>query len=952
MKKRIPIKSFQLLLAGLLTTYSIAAQSPLDVRIDSIIGQMSNQEKINQLINSSFGGTPGNYRLNISGLMMDDGPHGVRFATDRNERSATAFPTGIAMAATWDETTAQQVGKAMGTEFWAFNRSQQLGPCIDIAHDPRGGRTAESGGEDGFLAGHMGKAVAIGIQQTPVIATIKHYMGESKQANRHKMDVRVNDRYMMDFGARNFRIAIQESGAMSVMGAYNLINGDKACESSYAQTTVLRQRWGYPFYVVSDWDAIWDSQKAIHAGTDICMGSDKYAHDLPELVASGKVSTEVLNRAVKHVLRTKILNGMTDFYPRGDASLAKTDEIKRINRLAAQKSIILLKNNIKKDKSPILPLNKKNITIALIGPNATAENLNCYGSSETFPSYAISIKTGLENKIGAENILYAKGCDINSNATDGFTQATDLAKKADIVIFAGGLDATQEGEGYNTGHDRASESIALPGQQQNLINQLAAVNPNIVAVIQSGGICSLNNSINQIKGLIYSFYAAQEAGHAIADVIFGDYNPAGRLPMSMPKLDSDLPSWDEDTFRKFDEHYGSGYRWYDEKNITPEFAFGFGLSYTTFAYSNLLSQSTTEAGAPVIVSVDVTNTGSIAGEEVVQLYLASPSTISLWMPKKELRGFKRIALKAGETQRVKFTLSADEFYHWDNASAGYKVNAGKYTLLAGGSSDKLPLKKKLVLTNGAAKPDLKITQLYTMPRYPLQGQKVTFYALVKNQGNANCSKTPYQIQFEIGGSQSLSTGIITNNIEPGQVQLIASEGEWICDKTAATMLNAKILFTDPSSEWNPDNNRFTESIECYAREAAPELNNKIFRKKATTSSSKGENNGELAADGDLSSRWESDHADNQFIAFDMGSLTTMSQITLHWETAYAKSYQIETSTNGTDWDVQKNMPSGNGKTETITFPSVQAQHIRINCNERADVWGNKYGFSIYEIEVK
>lgn len=322
------------------------------------------------------------------------------------------------------------------------------------------------------------------------------------------------------------------------------------------------------------------------------------------------------------------------------------------------------------------------------------------------------------------------------------------------------------------------------------------------------------------------------------------------------------------------------------------------------------------------------------------------------MPKKELRGFKRIALKAGETQRVKFTLSADEFYHWDNASAGYKVNAGKYTLLAGGSSDKLPLKKKLVLTNGAAKPDLKITQLYTMPRYPLQGQKVTFYALVKNQGNANCSKTPYQIQFEIGGSQSLSTGIITNNIEPGQVQLIASEGEWICDKTAATMLNAKILFTDPLSEWNPDNNRFTESIECYAREAAPELNNKIFRKKATTSSSKGENNGELAADGDLSSRWESDHADNQFIAFDMGSLTTMSQITLHWETAYAKSYQIETSTNGTDWDVQKNMPSGNGKTETITFPTVQAQHIRINCNERADVWGNKYGFSIYEIEVK
>jgi beta-glucosidase len=216
------------------------------------------------------------------------------------------------------------------------------------------------------------------------------------------------------------------------MGAYNLLNGEKACESEYLQTTILRERWGYPFYVVSDWDAIWDSKKALLAGTDICMGSNMYANDLPGLAESGSITDADLSTAAKRVVKTKIINGMLDYFPRGNLSYAKTPEIVAINTLAAQKSIILLKNEKKADGKPILPLNKKGIKVAVIGPNATAENLNCFGSSETFPPYGISVKKGIEDKIGAANVTYAKGCD-------RFCNCFNISRQSRCGCFCGGI---------------------------------------------------------------------------------------------------------------------------------------------------------------------------------------------------------------------------------------------------------------------------------------------------------------------------------------------------------------------------------------------------------------------------------------------------------------------------------------------------------------------------------
>jgi len=931
--------------------YHVQAQSLLDTRINDLLDAMTPQDKINQLINSSFGGTPANVRLGIPGLVMDDGPHGVRFAADRNGRSATAFPTGIAMASTWDQEIAYQVGEAMGIEFWAFNRNQQLGPCVDICRDPRGGRTAESGGEDSYLAGHIGKSVALGIQKSPVIATVKHYMGESKQSNRHNMNVLATDRWLMDFSGYNFRTVIQDAGVMSVMGAYNKINDDKACESSLMQTTILRERWGYPFYVVSDWGAIWDSQKAINAGTDICMGSDKYATDLPGMVAAGTVTTSDLDKAVKNVLRTKILNGMMDYFPLGDAGSAKTPAINAINKLAAQKSIILLKNEKKIDGLPILPLKKTGIKIALIGPNATGENLNCYGSSETFPPYAISIKTGLEAKAGASNILYTVGCDINSASTTGFAAALSMAATADVVVFAGGLDATQEGEGYNSGNDRTGGSFALPGQQQVLIQQLAAVNPNIVVVLQSGGVCSLNACLPDIKGLVYSFYAAQEAGTAIADVLFGDYNPAGRMPVTMPKQDADYPSWVEDSFRKFTDNLDGGYRWFDEKNITPEYAFGYGLSYTTFTYTNLSVSSATVAGQPVDVTVDITNTGNLTGEEVAQIYISSPSTAAVWMPKKQLRGFQRVSIPAGGTKTITFRLNADDFYFWNGTQ--YQAQSGNFTLRVGGSSDNLPLTKNIVLTDREQKPDLKITRVYTMPRYPLNGQAVSFYALVKNQGNAtNAQASPYKIDFDINGVKVAGTENITVPIAPGQVQLIASKGAWTSDQTGKSILTGTLEFNQGASqEWDATNNTCNTDFEIYDPSLDLKISDLAYKKPVTTSSYTGQNVAASMVDGDLTSRWESGKTDHEYATIDLQAIAELQKISIYWESAYAINYKIESSLDGSSWTLLDSISTGTGGIETYPVNSVQCRYVRITCLKRVPINGIYYGFSIFEVVV-
>ena len=780
-----------------------SVKSTLEPRIDSLLAAMSTEEKLAQLTNNGFMTTPDNARLRIPGFVMDDGPHGVRF------QKAVAWPTGMGMVSTWNRSLAQQVGQAMGEEFWAFGKQQQLGPCIDLAQDPRGGRSAESGGEDPFLIGQVTAHIAKGIQTTPVMATVKHFMIEGKQATRNTRNELFTDRGVMEHYGYNFRTVVQEGAVLSVMSAYNLINGEHAAESPYLLNTVLRERWGFPFYVVSDWDAVHDTKKAIMAGNDVCMGSDDYTKDLPGLVRSGAVPMSAIDAAVRNVLRTKIMAGLLDFYPKGSKADANTPAHTKLNQQAARESIILLKNADK-----LLPLNKATVKrIALIGPNADKGNLNCYGSSETSPPYSVSLKQGLETKLGVNKIQFAKGCDMNSADTSGFRLARELARGADVVIFAAGLDSTQEGEEYNSGHDRANKSATLPGQQQALINSLAKTNPNMVVVVQSGGVCTLHESLPRTKALLYSFYAGQEAGTALADVLVGDYNPAGRMPVTMPTGDAQLPAWGDD----LRDPNAVGYRLYDKKAMKPEFAFGAGLSYTTFQYGNLkLPTAPVAAGAPVTISVDVTNTGAVAGDEVVQLYVMDKSS-KLAMPEKQLKGFERITLAPKQKKTVSFTLSAEDFYFWNEQAKGYQVHPGAYGFKVGSASDKLPLGGTFMLQTAEAKPDLKITQVFTLPRFPKPGQPVTFYAMVKNMGTAPVTaSSKLGISFTVDKATVGSLQGLTQPLLPGQARLLAAtSNSWKPDASGTFGLGAVVDSGKTISEWLETNNTFSRPIKVY-----------------------------------------------------------------------------------------------------------------------------------------
>ena len=906
-------------------------------RIDDILNQMDTEEKIYQLINNTFFTTGDNTRLGIPGFQMSDGPHGVRFG------GATVFPTGIAMAATWDLKLVEEVGEAMGEEFWGYSKHQQLGPCIDLCRDPRNGRSPESGGEDPYLAGKMAAAVIKGIQKTPVIATAKHFNLVNRQQYRNNSNAIISDRWLMEHYGLDFMKAVQEGGVFSVMNAYNLINGTYCSESNYLLNTVLRDRWGFPFYVVSDWGAVHDSEKAINAGTDICMGSDHYEDDLPNLLSSGDISETTLNEAVRNVLRTKLFAGMLDNYPRAKEGLINSPEHQELSLEAARKVMVLLKN-----EDDILPLNENAITkIALIGPSANKAQLDGFGSSWVEPIYSITPRQGIENIVGRSKVSYAFGCQINSPDTSGFATARAIAKTSDYVIFVGGLDDTQEGEGYGNRpeYDRKGGSVQLPGMQQELINELAKVNENLIVVIKSGGICALNQSIENIKGLIYAFYPGQEGGNAIAETIFGHYNPGGKLPVTMPKTDNQLPPWNDN----FNDDFGCGYRWFDRMNRDPQFVFGFGLSYTEFEYTNLtITDQQFDEGEPIRISFDVTNVGNRPGDEVAQLYTSDESS-HLWMPEKQLKGFQRLYLQPGETQTVTLELTGEDFYYWDEMTDSYKVEAGMVEVMIGGSSDDLPLKSSFEISENLNRPDLVISKILTIPRFPAKGDTVHFLALVRNIGSNDFkSGIPLQVQFGAEDNFVAAANYSDINIPTGGMRMIeANEGFWVANQTGPTQLVGRIDSNNMVTELIESNNTFTQEVDVYDSLSVQLLKNlALFKPVSASSSESSELTPENAVDGNAGTRWASRFFDPQEFMVDLQNIYDIVQIRIQWETAFGKSFTISVSSDSENWEDVVVENNGDGNVDEYSV-STTARYIRYTGLTRGTQWGH----SFWEFEV-
>ncbi len=750
---------FTAFLAGPVLADTIPAS--LDARVDALLHKMSLEEKIAQL----FYKTDANERLGIPQFTGSDGPHGI----GNKSKGWSCFPVTLAMSATWDPELIQRVGKAIALEQASRGRHRIAGPVLDLLHDPRNGRAPETIGEDPFLGGRITEGFLRGMNQTSVFATIKHYNLNTYESGRQKNDYQIDQRSLVEFWGAHWRRAVQDGGALSVMCGYNLINGDKCGENYNLIKTILRDSWGFQGYTMSDWDGFWSTEKAMAAELDFCEGTELYNKDLPAMVADGRITQAQIDKVVGHVLRVKILSGMIDGQPAvSEEQTRDSPEHRALVYESGLKSMVLLKN-----QNSILPLDPNIKSVAIIGPNAANLPLDGHSSSAVIPSYTITPRQGLEALLGKEGVQYARGCEINSPDRSGFDEAKRLAKAAQVVIFVGGLDNTVEGEEYFIKGDRLTGSVELPGVQNDLINELAAANPSLVLVVITGGQCAVDKVVDQVKGLLYLPYPGQEGGRALAEILLGNQNPSGKLPYTIPKNNEQLPPRDND-FKNV-AITGVGYRWYDQQKLEPGFAFGSGLSYTSFEYRNLrVTPDSASAGQEIVVQADVTNTGKRDGDEIIQLYLSTGEiSPAVEMPVKQLRGFSKVAIQAGQTRRVSFALSPDEFYIFDSTANRYRVPTGSYTVHIGGASDKLPLSASFTLNPTAELPDLMVTNLRTIPAFPVAGDSVLFVASILNRGTGpSPAAPPLSVSFRVNGASVSSTPALHQAIPAGGMILV------------------------------------------------------------------------------------------------------------------------------------------------------------------------------------
>lgn len=775
---KVIVLTVLMLLSNSSFAQSVETINPLEKRLDDLLSKMTTQEKIEQL----YYLTDGNKRLNIPQFTGSDGPHGI----GNNAKGYSCFPVTIAMAATWDINLITKVGRAISEEQAARGKDRIAGPTLDMLIDPRIGRAPETIGEDPFLGGRISAAFILGQNTTSVFGSVKHYNLNTYEINRRTNDYLSDQRSLVEFWGLHWKRSIQFGGAMSVMCAYNWVNGDKCAENKYIIKTLLRDHWGFDYYTMSDWGGFKETGKALNAELDFCEGNDLYIKELPDGVKNGLYDISLVDRATRNILRTKIISGMMDGVPVVPQSMIDSKEHRELVYESGLKGLVLLKN-----EKNILPLDKKQVkSIALIGPNVAELPLDGNSSSKVIPSYQISVEKGIKTILGDNKVVYARGCNINDTDKTQFSAAIEAAKKSEYVVFVAGLDKTVEGEGYfinkeadeNGGGvlsrpDRPSQTVLLPGMQNELINEIAKVNPNIILVVVSGGTCSVTPVLKNVKGLLYAFYPGQEGGRAIADVLFGNYNPSGKLPATIPKDDSQIIPISTDFKNMVSK--GVGYRWFDSQKLTPEFAFGAGISYTTFEYSNIkINKSKAKVGELIEVSFDLKNTGKTAGEEVAQLYLSTGTILpALAMPTKQLRGFQKTALNPGESKRVTLKLTPEELYIYNEQTNSYQVPQGEYLVQVGGASDKLPLKTSFKLMAASPKPDLQVTNIRTMPVFPEVGEPVVFMASLINNGTGETKiGDNHIIRFYVDGKEVANYYSKSTTIPVGGMEQACAQG--------------------------------------------------------------------------------------------------------------------------------------------------------------------------------
>jgi beta-xylosidase len=647
-----------------------------------------------------------NTRLGIPILFHEECLHG------HAAPKGTSFPQAIALASTWDPSLVHDVFAATAAEVRARGAQQCLAPVLDLARDPRWGRTEETYGEDPYLVSRIGVAAIQGFQgagpfidKSHVVATAKHFAVHGQpEGGTNAAPGNYSERVIREYFLKPFEAAVEEGGVQSVMPSYNEIDGIPSHGNKHLLDDVLRREWGFRGAVVSDYFAVADlnvlhhivssndeaAKLALESGVDVELPFGNAFHSLIDQVREGKVSQSMVDRAVAHILRLKFLTGLFDdpsVDPEYAEKITNNAEHQQLALKAAHEAIILLKN-----QNNLLPLDRtKYKRIAVIGPNAAELHLGGYSDN---PGRGVSILEGIKNKGGpSAEVLYSEGCKITETAPDWnadkvvlgdpalnakrIAAAVKVAKKADVVILVLGENEQTSREAWAPTHEGDRDNLDLLGSQDDLAKAILATGKPTAVLLIHGRPNSINYAAANVPAILDGWYLGQETGTAVADVLFGDYNPGGKLPITVPRSVGQLPDY---YYQK-----PSAKREYLGTSTQPLFPFGYGLSYSTFKYSNLrLAPETIGPQGQTKVSVDVTNTGKLRGDEVAQLYIRDEVS-SVTRPVKELRGFQRITLDPGQTKTVEFTLGPEHLSFLDR-DMHRVVEPGTFKIMVGGNS--------------------------------------------------------------------------------------------------------------------------------------------------------------------------------------------------------------------------------------------------------------------------
>jgi len=669
-----------------------------------IVAQMTLEEKAALVTGATTWSTTPIERLGVPQMIMTDGPHGIRRTRELTEIAAkslpaTAFPTAVAMASTWDTEALAEVGRAIADEAIALDVDLVLGPGVNMKRTPLCGRNFEYYSEDPFLAGALGVAYINGVQSKGIGTSLKHYAANNQEGSRNTISVEADERTLREIYLAAFEMCVRQAQPWSVMCAYNRLDGIYCSEHHWLLTEVLKDEWGLEGFVVSDWGAVHDRVKALQGGLDLEMPGPrpKRTQAVIDAVQSGALDEAVLDESARRILAV-VLKADEARAQRDSAGEINIDGHHALARRVAAEGMVLLKNN------GVLPL--QNVEkLAVIGRSAQKAQFQGGGSSHINPTRLDVPMEELHAAFADSEIAYGEGYakdDLFSQPL--IDEAVTLAQSADATLLYIALPPSKESEGY----DRPD--MKLTDQQVALIKAVGAVQPNTIVVLNNGSAVEMGEWIDSVAAVLEAWLPGQAAGGAIADVLSGRVNPSGKLTETIPYHLEETPAHinfpGENGIVRYGEGLFIGYRYYDARKMAVHFPFGFGLSYTTFAYSNLqVSSSAFRDVDGLSVSVDVTNTGDVAGKEVVQLYVHDKKA-SLARPPKELKGFAKVHLEPGETKTVTIALDIRAFSFFHPGYGTWVAEAGEFTLLVGASSADIRLQTDVMLESTADLPSL------------------------------------------------------------------------------------------------------------------------------------------------------------------------------------------------------------------------------------------------------